>query len=159
MSVTTLPNEDNAVYSLLRVWVYDDPTRQAPPPGRHERREGITLPNPRQESAASQLRLVPKRQYTSVEDIFGSACSSSEDGRCGDGAASRGSARRPEATALLEEHLGRLRTVRKWWQRRGAHRRKRFRPRLEALGVPISGASAATEGVLGGGGVREDEQK
>ena len=71
LSVTTLPNEDDAVYSLLRAWVQDDPTRQAPEPGRHQRREGITLPNPCNETADSLVRLQVKRRHESVETILG----------------------------------------------------------------------------------------
>ena len=143
LSVTTLPNEDDAVYSLLRAWVQDDPTRQAPEPGRHQRREGITLPNPCNETADSLVRLQVKRRHESVETILGLESLQTREG-------AELPTNKPSPDALLREHISHLKSVRKWWQRRCEHRRKRFRPRLEALGVPIGKSSgrlamAATE--------------
>ena len=146
LSVTTLPNEDDAVYSLLRAWVQDDPTRQAPEPGRHQRREGITLPNPCNETADSLVRLQFKRRHESVETILGL-----ESLQTREGAEKKIlPTNKPSPEALLRDHISHLKSVRKWWQRRCEHRRKRFRPRLAALGVPIGKSSgrvamAATE--------------
>ena len=107
-----------SVYSLLRSWVKDDPTRDASSfPEKLPQNRSLALPPPRKHTIHTRARLVAKVRSTPTEHILNSLDT-------------------VPASVLLESHLVRMRLVRKWWQQRCAHRRLRYRPRLAALRVP-----------------------
>lgn len=118
LSVARHSVDDDSVFSLIRAWVKDDPTRIASSSaGRLPRSDGVALPRPREHTVHTRARLVAKVRSTPTEHILNSLDT-------------------VPASVLLESHLVRMRLVRKWWQQRCAHRRLRFRPRLTALCVP-----------------------
>jgi len=109
---------EDSVSSLLRAWVKDDPTRTASNfPEKLPQSSCSRLPPPRKHTVHTRARLVAKVRSTPAEHIVNSLDT-------------------VPASVLLESHLVRMRLVRKWWQQRCAHRRLRYRARLEALRVP-----------------------
>jgi len=104
----------------MRSWVKDDPTRQTPTLSRLGKRPQLALPRPSSETELSSAALAPKRRRIEKEHLLNSLHTVSHE-------------------VLLEGHLIHMRQVRKWWQRRRAHRYRRFVSRLRALGVPLSG--------------------
>jgi len=117
LNLATFPAE-KSIYSLMRSWVKDDPTRQAPTPSRLGKRPQLSLPRPAPETDLSSATLPPKRRRVEKEQLLNSLHTVSHD-------------------VLLEGHLVHMRQVRKWWQRRRAHRYRRYVARLRAMGVPL----------------------
>ena len=116
LSVARFPS-DNTIYSLLRSWISDDPTRTILSGERIATNRTKSPPSPLLSTSVSNERRIAERSHVPKDLLLNSLCSTSQK-------------------VLLDDHLSRLKFVRRWFKRRAHLRRRRIRARLLALGVP-----------------------